>query len=99
MSNKIKDTPSKEEDILQLLKNTLTAIAKDTYTQPELTHPLSGDTIKQIRNCFAVITQRQQALARARGVDFNDRPRYIDEPDNTFVVSLDEFRDSTKKED
>jgi len=99
MSNEIKDGPSKEEEILQLIKNTLTAIAKDTYTPPELTHPLSGDTINQIRNCFSVITQRQQELARARGEEFNDRPRYIDEPDDTFVVSLDDFRDSTKKED
>ncbi len=99
MSNEIKDGPSKEEDILQLIKNTLTAIAKDTYTPPELTHPLSRDTINQIRNCFAVITQRQQELARARGEEFNDRPRYIDEPAEPFVVSLDDFRDSAKKED
>jgi hypothetical protein len=90
---------SNEEEILQLVKNTLTAIAKDTYTPPELTHPLSSDTINQIRNCFAVITRRQQELAGARGVEFNDRPRYVDEPSDTFVVSLDEFRDSTKKED
>ncbi len=90
---------SNEEEILQLVKSTLTAIAKDTYTPPELTHPLSSDTINQIRNCFVVITRRQQELAEARGVEFNDRPRYVDEPNDTFVVSLDEFRDSAKKED
>ena len=90
---------STEEEILQLVKSTLTAIAKDTYTPPELTHPLSSDTINQIRNCLAVITRRQQALAGKRGEEFNDRPRYIDEPNDTFVVSLDEFRDSGKKED
>ncbi len=90
---------STEEEILQLVKSTLTAIAKDTYTPPELTHPLSSDTINQIRNCLAVITRRQQALAGERGEEFNDRPRYIDEPNDTFVVSLDDFRDPTKKED
>ncbi|MFW2438710.1 MAG: segregation and condensation protein A [Arenicellales bacterium] len=90
---------SNEEEILQLVKNTLAAVAKDTYTPPELTHPLSSDTINQVRNCFAVITRRQQELAGARGVEFNDRPRYVDEPNDTFVVSLDEFRSSTKKED
>ena len=99
MSNEDTNNPGKEEEILQLVKGTLTAIAKDTYTPPELTHPLSSDTINQIRNCFTVITQRQQELARARGEEFNDRPRYIDEPSDTFVVSLDDFRDSTKKED
>ena len=99
MSKDTPNGPSKEEDILQLLKTTLTAIAKDTYTPPELTHPLSSDTINQIRHCFGVITQRQQELARARGEEFNDRPHYVDEPKDTFVVSLDDFRDSTKKED
>ena len=96
MSNK---EASKEEEILQLVKNTLTAIAKDTYTPPELTHPLSSDTINQIRECLTVITRRQQELGKARGEAFNDRPHYIDEPSDTFVVSLDDFRDSSKKED
>ena len=99
MSKENNDSPDREEEVLQLVKNTLTAIAKDTYTPPELTHPLSSDTINQIRQCFTVITQRQQELAKARGVEFKDRPRYIDEPSDTFVVSLDDFRDSTKKED
>ncbi|GMR06026.1 MAG: hypothetical protein BMS9Abin25_0607 [Gammaproteobacteria bacterium] len=99
MSDEDKNIPGKEEEILQLIKSTLTSIARDTYTPPELTHPLSGDTINQIRNCFAVITRRQQELARARGEEFNDRPRYIDEAADNFVVSLDDFRDSAKKED
>ena len=91
--------PDREEEVLQTIKNTLTAIAKDTYTPPELTHPLSSDTINQIRHCFSVITQRQQELAQSRGEEFKDRPRYIDEPNDTYVVSLDDFRGSTKKED
>ena len=99
MSDKDNNGPGREEEVLQIIKNTLTSIAKDTYTPPELTHPLSSDTINQIRNCFAVITQRQQELARARGEEFNDRPHYVDETNDTFVVSLDDFRDSTKKED
>ena len=99
MSKENRDGPDQEEEVLQLVKDTLTAIAKDTYTPPELTHPLSSDTINQIRQCFTVITQRQQELAKARGVEFNDRPRYIDEPSDSFVVSLDDFRDSTKKKE
>ncbi len=96
MSNK---DISREEEILQLVKNTLTTIARDTYTPPELTHPLSSDTINQIRNCFSVITQRQQELARARGEEFNDRPHFIDEANDSFVISLDDFRELAKKED
>ena len=92
--------PSKEEEILKIVKATLTAIAKDTYTPPELTHPLSSDTINQIRHCFSVIVEREQELAKDRGVEFKDRPRYIDEPQDSFVVSLDAFRSTTdEKED
>ena len=92
--------PGKEEQLLIAVKETLTAIAKDTYTPPELSHPLSMETINQIRECFGMVVKRQQELAAARGVEFNDRPRYIDEPSDTFIVSLDDFRESTsKKED
>ena len=91
--------PSKEEQILAVVKDTLTAIAKDTYTPPELKHPLSMETINRMRECFSMIVKRQQELASARGVEFNQRPRYVDEPDDTFVISLDAFRDSTKKKD
>jgi hypothetical protein len=91
--------PSKEEEILAFIKETLTAIAKDTYTPPELTHPLSKETIMRLRECFGIVVQRQQELAAARGIEFNDRPRYVDEPDDTFIVSLDEFRASAKKKE
>jgi len=91
--------PSQEEEILMMIKHTLTAIAKDTYTPPDRDHPLSLETINQMRACFGVIVRRQQELAKARGVEFNDRPRFVDEPKDTFVVSLDEFRDSTRKDD
>ena len=91
--------PGKEEEILIAVKETLTAIAKDTYTPPELTHPLSNETINRIRECFGIVVKRQQELAAERGVEFNDRPRYIDEPDDSFIVSLDDFRDSAKKKD
>jgi hypothetical protein len=93
--------PGKEEQILIAVKETLTAIAKDTYTPPELSHPLSKETINRMRECFGLVVNRQQELAAERGVEFNQRPRYTDEPSDTFIVSLDEFRNttSTKKED
>lgn len=34
-----KDTLSKEQQILQLMKKVLTDVAKDTYTPAELKHP------------------------------------------------------------
>lgn len=91
--------PGKEEEVLMAVKATLTAIAKDTYTPPELAHPLSKETINRIRECFSLVVKRQQELAASRGVEFNDRPHYVDEPNDTFIVSLDDFRDAATKKD
>ena len=43
------ETLSKEQRILRMVKKTLTDVAKDTYTPPEMRHPLSEQTINNIR--------------------------------------------------
>jgi len=84
-----KDTFSKEEEILQVMKKVLTDIAKDTYTPADLKHPLSENTIISIRDCLALITSREAELAKEAGRDNNMRPRYVDEPSSSVVVKLD----------
>ena len=77
---------SKEERILRIMRKVLTDVAKDTYTQPGLKHPLSEDTILSIRDCLALITARQQELSENGGQKMDARPRYIDEPQDSVVV-------------
>lgn len=84
-----KDTVSKEEEILQIMRKVLTDIAKDTYTPAELKHPLSESTIVSIRDCLALITSRESELATKAGRENNMRPRYVDEPSSSVVVKLD----------
>ena len=84
-----KDTFSKEEEILQVMKKVLTDIAKDTYTPADLKHPLSEGTIHSIRDCLALITSREAELAKEAGRESNMRPRYVDEPSSSVVVNLD----------
>ena len=79
---------TKEERILKAMKGVLTNIAKDTYTRPGHRHPLSNDTVNDIRNCLSLITAREAELNEAAGRAMNHRPRFIDEPQSSVVVPL-----------
>ena len=91
-------SPNKEEQILQMVKRVLTDVAKDTYTKPGLKHPLSEQTILSIRDCLALISAREQELASEAGRPSTARPRYIDEPQNKVVVSIDSLGSPDKKD-
>lgn len=80
---------SKEEQVLRMVKRVLTDIAKDTYTRPGLKHPLSEPTIRGMQECLALITAREQELAEEAGRPSKARPRFIDEPQDKVVVSID----------
>lgn len=80
---------SKEERLLRMMKSVLTSVAKDTATEPGLKHPLSEQTIRDVRECLMVITGREQELAREHGRDTSARPRFVDEPPSEVVVPLD----------
>jgi hypothetical protein len=88
---------SKEERILRAVKRVLTDVAKDTFTRPGHRHPLSDDTIEGIRQCLALVSARECELNEAAGRSMDARPRFIDEPQSSVVVSLD--IPNTKKKD
>lgn len=88
MSN---DTLSKEAQILMVMRKVLTDVARDTYTKPGLKHPLSENTIINIRDCLALISARESELAKDEGREMNMRPRYVDEPENTVVIPIDKI--------
>ncbi len=93
-----KDTFSKEEHILQVMRKVLTSIAKDTYTPADLKHPLSENTIISIRDCLALITSREHELANEAGRENNLRPRYVDEPSSSAVVKVNPDNFKPKKD-
>ena len=82
------ETLTKEERILRMMKRVLTDVAKDTYARPGLRHPLSDDTIQGIRDCLSLITAREVELNEAAGRSMDKRPRFVDEPGDSVVVSL-----------
>jgi len=83
---------SKEEQILRMVKKVLTEVAKDTHVKPGLRHPLSDNTILGIRECLTLITAREQELAKSAGRESKMRPRFIDEPQDKVVVSIDKLK-------
>ena len=80
------EQPSVELRILRAMRRTLTNVAKDTYTPPGMRHPLSEDTINDIRECLTLITSRENELG---GMSNDDRPHFIDEKRDSVVVQID----------
>ena len=78
----------KEIKVLRAVKMVITNVIKDTTTEPGMKHPLSNETINDIRQCLGLITARENELS-----PMAQRPRFTDEPEKV-VVSL-----STPKKD
>jgi hypothetical protein len=80
---------TQEERILRMMKRVLTDVAKDTYARPGYRHPLSDATIDGMRQCLALISARECELNELAGRSMDERPRFIDEPKSSVVVTLD----------
>ena len=68
--------PSMETRILAAVKRTLTNVIRDTATPPNLRHPLSAETVEDLRQCLALISARERELAQ---VPSSARPQFVDE--------------------
>ena len=88
------DEKVKEKRIMVMMRQVLSAVARDTVPPPGMKHTLSDSTIQGIRDCLSLITSREHELNIELGEENNARPRYTDEPQTTKVVSLDSI---TKK--
>jgi len=79
---------SKEREILVVMRKVLAQIIKDT-TPPSraMKHPLSDQTIQDVRHCLGLISLRERELADAAGVA-REQPHYADEKPAADVVSI-----------
>lgn len=73
-------THEKEEAILQAVKKVLTDVIKDTATPPGMRHPLKDNTIRAMRDCLVLISDREQELTAEAGRSMDMRPHFTDEP-------------------
>lgn len=79
---------TKEQRILRLMRKTLGNIVKDVTPTGGRANPLSENTIMDIRDCFALISEREKELADALDYD-QAKPYYADgEQPNAKVVNI-----------
>ena len=71
--------------VIRAMKQTLMNVIKDTTSQPGQKHPLSDGTIEDIRQCLGLIAAREGELTGDSG---KRRPKFVDEPEESVVVSL-----------
>jgi len=90
---------SKERQVMMIMRKLLAQIIKDT-TPPNraMKHPLSANTIEDIRNCLGLISARERELADEAGIA-QERPYFVDEKKEAEVVSINTLKKSPKKTD
>lgn len=69
---------SKEQRILRLMRKTLGNVVKDVTPFGGQPNPLSNNTIQDIKDCFALIAERERELAEALNFD-QAKPYYADD--------------------
>ncbi|MBL3528439.1 MAG: segregation and condensation protein A [gamma proteobacterium endosymbiont of Lamellibrachia anaximandri] len=83
------EASSKERDVMMVMRKVLTSIIRDTTPEHRsLQHPLTDNTIQDIRHCLALITAREKELADAAGRTVQERPYYADEQQQSAVVPM-----------
>ncbi len=90
---------SKEQRIMVAMRKVLANIVKDTTPNPGMRHPLSENTINDIRVCFDLISARERELAEAAGIDSKELPRYIDEPHDAKIVPISKITKPSQTKD
>lgn len=82
------DSLSKEQKIMVMMRKTLTGIIRELTPQPGTMHPLSADSLENIRQCLILISAREKELLEAKGIENSARPHYVDEAQTTQPVDF-----------
>lgn len=81
-------TLSKEQRILRVLRKVLASIVKDATPAPGMPHPLTENTVHDIRDLFGLISEREAELAEEAGKQINEKPVYAGEAKKSNVIKL-----------
>ena len=79
---------SKEHQILVTLRKVLASVVREVTPEPGMRHPLSEQTISDVRHAFTLIAAREREITEQEGMPSLHRPRFVDEPASTNVVKL-----------
>ena len=87
---------SKEYKILVTMRHVLASVVREITPEPGMRHPLTEQTMEDVRQCFALIAAREKELADNAGVPSQHRPRFVDEAPKAKVVKLHDINDRDK---
>lgn len=79
---------SKEQRILRVMRKVLGNIVKDATPAPGQMHPFSEDTVRDIRDLFGLISEREAELAEEAGMNRNEKPYFGGDKPASRVVQL-----------
>jgi hypothetical protein len=83
---------SKEREILMVMRKVLASVIKDTTpAHRDMKHPLSGNTIEDVRMCLGLITARERELADEAGVPM-EKPYFSDDVQAVKTVSINSLK-------
>lgn len=83
-----KEELSKEQRILRQMRKTLASVVKDATPLGGRPNPLKDSTIQEIKDCFALISDRERELADKLGFA-EAKPYYTDgEQPNSNVINF-----------
>ena len=77
---------SPEQRVLRTMRKVLAGVVRDTAPQPGMPQPLSGQTIEDIKACFALISAREAELYQ--GSHLKSVPVYADQPRSATVIPI-----------
>ena len=80
---------SKEQRILRAMRKTLGSVVRDATPLGGRPNPLTDTTVQEIKDCFALISERERELASQLGFD-EAKPYYNDgsETPSAQIISL-----------
>jgi len=79
---------SKEQQVMVAMRKTLANVIKDTTPEPGMIHPLSKNTVEDLKACFVLISARERELMGEMGIENNARPHFTDEVKSADVIKF-----------
>ena len=80
------ETQSIEQRILITMRQVLSTVIKEITPGQGMRHPLSKQTIEDVRQCFGLIAARERELNQLNGSVQPEKPEYKDEIKTTRDV-------------
>jgi len=71
------------------MRKVLATVVKEVTPQPGMRHPLSEQTIDDIKNCFSLIAARERELQSEIGQVSKNKPVYPGQASPTQVIEFD----------